>query len=58
MPVVSSFRLHPSYLLPILLVIITFVFAQDMRRISPSSPGLASWPVHLAAKDGLFALKG
>ena len=32
MPVVSSFRLHPSYLLPILLVFITFVstvFAQD-----------------------------
>ncbi len=61
MPVVSSFRLHPSYLLPILLVFITFVstvFAQDMLRTSPSSPGLASWPVQLAAKEGLFALKG
>src|SRR5207344_2368472 len=32
--------------------------AQDKLRISPSSPGLASWPVHLAAKEGFFSREG
>jgi NitT/TauT family transport system substrate-binding protein len=32
--------------------------AQEKLRISPSSPGLASWPVQLAAKEGFFAREG
>lgn len=48
-------------------LVITFLFlisialqsrwadAQERIRISPSSPGLASWPVHLAAKEGFFS---
>jgi len=32
--------------------------AQEKLRISPSSPGLASWPVHLAAKEGFFTREG
>jgi NitT/TauT family transport system substrate-binding protein len=32
--------------------------AQERVRISPSSPGLASWPVQLAAKEGFFAREG
>jgi ABC-type nitrate/sulfonate/bicarbonate transport system substrate-binding protein len=32
--------------------------AQEKIRISPSSPGLASWPVHLAAKEGFFSREG
>ncbi len=32
--------------------------AQEKLRISPSSPGLASWPVHLAAKEGFFSREG
>ncbi|MSP38799.1 MAG: ABC transporter substrate-binding protein [Deltaproteobacteria bacterium] len=34
------------------------VAAQERVRISPSSPGLASWPVQLAAKEGFFAREG
>ncbi len=34
------------------------VQAQDRIRVSPSSPGLASWPVHLAAKEGFFSREG
>lgn len=58
---VSSFRLDPSYLISIGLIVLTFaanVSAQDKLRISPSSPGLASWPVHLAAKEGFFTREG
>ena len=61
MPVVSSFRLHPPYFLPILLVFLAFVStvsAQDKLRVAPSSPGLASWPVQLAVKEGFFAKEG
>lgn len=32
--------------------------AQEKLRISPSSPGLASWPVQLAAQEGFFAREG
>ncbi len=32
--------------------------AQERIRIAPSSPGLAAWPVHLAAKEGFFAREG
>jgi ABC-type nitrate/sulfonate/bicarbonate transport system substrate-binding protein len=34
------------------------VRAQEKIRIAPSSPGLAAWPVHLAAKEGFFAREG
>jgi NitT/TauT family transport system substrate-binding protein len=61
MGLVSSFRLHPSYLISIGLIVLTFVAtvsAQEKLRIAPSSPGLASWPVQLAAKEGFFAKEG
>ncbi len=32
--------------------------AQEKIRIAPSSPGLAAWPVHLAAKGKFFATEG
>ena len=32
--------------------------AQERVRIAPSSPGLAAWPAHLAAKEGFFAREG
>ena len=32
--------------------------AQEKIRIAPSSPGLAAWPVHLAAKEKFFAAEG
>ena len=32
--------------------------AQERVRVAPSSPGLAAWPVHLAAKEGFFAREG
>lgn len=32
--------------------------AQERIRLSPSSPGLASWPVQLAAKEGFFSREG
>src|SRR4030095_1717983 len=32
--------------------------AQEKIRIAPSSPGLAAWPVHLAAKEKFFANEG
>ena len=32
--------------------------AQEKVRVAPSSPGLAAWPVHLAAKEGFFAREG
>ncbi len=32
--------------------------AQELIRIAPSSPGLAAWPMHLAAKQGFFAREG
>ena len=35
-----------------------FVAAQERIRVAPSSPGLAAWPVHLAAKEGFFAREG
>lgn len=35
-----------------------WAFAQEKLRIAPSSPGLASWPVQLAAKEGFFAKEG
>jgi ABC-type nitrate/sulfonate/bicarbonate transport system substrate-binding protein len=34
------------------------LYAQEKIRISPSSPGLASWPVQLAAKEGFFTREG
>jgi len=32
--------------------------AQERIRVAPSSPGLAAWPVHLAAKEGFFGREG
>lgn len=58
---VSSFRLHPSYVISIGLIVLTFVAtvsAQDKLRVAPSSPGLASWPVQLAVTEGFFAKEG
>ena len=37
---------------------IGFAAAQEKIRIAPSSPGLAAWPIHLAAKEGFFAREG
>ena len=34
------------------------VGTQEKVRVAPSSPGLAAWPVHLAAKEGFFAREG
>ena len=31
---------------------------QERIRIAPSSPGLASWPIQLAAKEGFFSREG
>jgi NitT/TauT family transport system substrate-binding protein len=45
----------------LLLLLVLFVDCaggQERLRISPSSPGLAAWPVHLAAKEGFFAREG
>ena len=32
--------------------------AQEKVRIAPSSPGLAAWPMHLAAREGFFVREG
>jgi len=32
--------------------------AQERIRIAPSSPGLATWPIHVASKEGFFAREG
>jgi NitT/TauT family transport system substrate-binding protein len=37
---------------------IHLVGAQERIRIAPSSPGLAAWPIHLAAKEGFFVREG
>ena len=37
---------------------IGYATAQEKIRIAPSSPGLAAWPIHLAAKEGFFAREG
>jgi NitT/TauT family transport system substrate-binding protein len=34
------------------------IAAQERIRVAPSSPGLAAWPVHLAAKEGFFVREG
>src|SRR5262245_4507439 len=49
--------------LRVLLVVIVAVcparaIGQEKIRIAPSSPGLAAWPVHLAAKEKFFAAEG
>jgi len=51
--------------LPTLIVLVIVVVlnslpaaAQDRVRVAPSSPGLASWPLQLAAREGLFAKEG
>jgi ABC-type nitrate/sulfonate/bicarbonate transport system substrate-binding protein len=44
--------------LVVILVNFNPITAQERVRISPSSPGLASWPVQLAAKEGFFAREG
>ena len=53
---------HVPVILLILIIVISRaaapVDAQERLRISPSSPGLASWPVHLAAKEGFFSREG
>ena len=62
----SSFHLSSSYLLRagLALAVLATValpriaFAQEKLRIAPSSPGLASWPVQLAAREGFFAKEG
>jgi ABC-type nitrate/sulfonate/bicarbonate transport system substrate-binding protein len=46
------------------LLSVSFVFqvqrigAQEKVRIAPSSPGLAAWPMHLAAREGFFVREG
>jgi NitT/TauT family transport system substrate-binding protein len=59
--VMSSVRIRAAYFLTIAFafaICVATVTAQDKLRISPSSPGLASWPVHLAAKEGFFTREG
>ena len=34
------------------------LIAQEKIRIAPSSPGLATWPIHVASKEGFFAREG
>jgi NitT/TauT family transport system substrate-binding protein len=34
------------------------VGAQERIRIAPSSPGLASWPIQLAVREGMFSREG
>ena len=34
------------------------IAAQERIRIAPSSPGLATWPIHIAAQEGFFAREG
>ena len=34
------------------------VGAQERIRIAPSSPGLASWPIRLAVREGMFSREG
>src|SRR5919106_2321325 len=41
------------FLIPLILQVYS-VRAQEKIRIAPSSPGLAAWLVHLAAKEGFF----
>lgn len=53
------FRLTFVFLLLIqFLLQVHSVRAQERIRIAPSSPGLAAWPVHLAAREGFFAREG
>jgi NitT/TauT family transport system substrate-binding protein len=49
--IVILFLSHLFFQLP-------FAGAQERIRIAPSSPGLAAWPMHLAAKEGFFAREG
>jgi ABC-type nitrate/sulfonate/bicarbonate transport system substrate-binding protein len=60
---VLGFEITGNILLAVLSLIVFHVdfnpiAAQERVRISPSSPGLASWPVQLAAKEGFFAREG
>jgi NitT/TauT family transport system substrate-binding protein len=52
--------LSRSLLVSLLCCILQFHFAgaEERIRIAPSSPGLAAWPIHLAAKEGFFAREG
>ncbi len=49
--IVILFLSHLFFQLP-------FAGARERIRIAPSSPGLAAWPMHLAAKEGFFAREG
>jgi len=51
-------RLIVSFFLIQLILQVHLVRAQERIRIAPSSPGLAAWPVHLAAKEGFLAREG
>jgi len=55
-------RIELSRFMIVLLLLCIFQFdfalAQERIRIAPSSPGLAAWPMHLAAKAGFFAREG
>src|SRR5882724_10098514 len=51
-------RLIVSFFLVQLILQVHLVRAQERIRIAPSSPGLAAWPVHLAAKEGFLAREG
>jgi NitT/TauT family transport system substrate-binding protein len=53
-----QFSLFVRVLVVILGVCPSRAIAQEKIRIAPSSPGLAAWPVHLAAKEKFFAGEG
>ena len=54
----QQFFLFVRVLVVILAVCPSLAVAQERIRIAPSSPGLAAWPVHLAAKEKFFAGEG
>src|SRR5262245_26661884 len=57
----SATRLSVCIIIVVLLQCVfqfDFVHSQERIRVAPSSPGLAAWPVHLAAKEGFFTREG
>ena len=61
---ISELRLQPTAPITPLLTLVSILFLAgeswplEKVRIAPSSPGLAAWPVHLAAKEGFFSREG
>ena len=55
----SARRIIDLCLIALIVIFLTAAAsAQEKIRIAPSSPGLAAWPVHLAAKAKFFAAEG